>query len=273
MSSSIHIACDTHVHCYDFENLPLLLDSAVKNLRHFVSNADAQLLFFTDGYVDRTWLKLQELLKSTAKAGDWSFAYNDSTQFIEALKDDGEYKMLLAPARQVNTAGRLEMLLLGCDEELEDKQPANELIDKYGEKYVLVSPWGVGKWLGKRGRVLVDIINHSQKPFALGDNGGRPFFWPVPHFRFLRQFQSSKNGQNPLKRHLPILNGSDPLPIRGEISRTASYGVIFDLLETKEISLKNILLAMKSDQTQFENYGQLMGVFPFVLGRIKMLLR
>jgi len=271
MSSSIHIACDTHVHCYDFENLPSLLDSAVKNLRHFVPNADAQLLFFTDGYVDRTWLKLQELLKSTAKAGDWSFAFNEETQFIEAQKDDGVYKVLLAPARQVNTAGRLEMLLLGCDEELEDKQPANELIDKYGEKYVLVSPWGVGKWLGKRGRVLVDIINHSQKPFALGDNGGRPFFWPVPHFNIIKKMLlGQKEEYGGIKKTIPIINGSDPLPVSAEFSRVGSYGVEFEVIE---LSLESVLNELRSKPQNAKNFGKPLGIFAFAKARFKMLTR
>ena len=175
----MRIACDTHVHCYQFELLPELLDSAMANLDKYVPNADAKVLFFTDGFIDRTWLKLQELIQQDGSAGEWQFVFNQSLGLVEASKR--EQVVYLAPARQVNTAGRLEMLLLGCHEELEDKQAANDLIEQYGDQYVLISPWGVGKWLGKRGRVLVDIMNFAKKPFALGDNGGRPFFFGLFH--------------------------------------------------------------------------------------------
>ncbi len=264
----MQIACDTHVHCYQFEQLPQLLDHAMKNFNRLVPNAEAHVLFFTDGFVDRTWLKLQSLVNAEAVSGNWSFMMNDTTGFVEASSSDK--KLYLAPARQVNTAGRLEMLLLGCDQELEDKQPANQLIDQYGDDYVLISPWGVGKWLGKRGRVLVDIINHAKKPFALGDNGGRPFFWPVPHFKFMQKL--AKGGQSGIvKRALPILNGSDPLPISGELSRIGSYGVSFDMSD--ELSVSNVLNVLRNSDQQAENFGKPLGLFQFAIARLKMVLR
>lgn len=264
----MQIACDTHVHCYKFEQLPQLLDHAMNNFNRLVPNAEAHVLFFTDGFVDRTWLKLQELVQGEAKAGVWSFNMNPSSGFVEAKR--GDTVLYLAPARQVNTAGRLEMLLLGCDQELEDKQAANALIEQYGEQYVLVSPWGVGKWLGKRGRVLVDLINHSKKPFALGDNGGRPFFWPVPHFKFMQKITKGGDG-GLIKKTLPVLNGSDPLPITGELSRIGAYGVSFDM--TDKLSLTTVLNVLREPQQLATNFGSPQGLFQFGIARLKMILR
>ncbi len=266
------IACDTHVHCYQFEQLPQLLDHAVKNFNRWVPSADAHVLFFTDGFVDRTWLKLQDVIQGDMQSGAWAFTMSSQSGLIEAKRDG--LTMFLAPARQVNAAGRLEMLLLGRDKELVDKQPANELIEKYADDYVLVSPWGVGKWLGKRGRVLVDLINHSKKPFALGDNGGRPFFWPVPHFSFIRALSKGKSGKL-VKKILPILNGTDPLPVAGEISRVGSYGVVFHSQE--ELSLASILTSLKSADNgnidDVKNFGKPLGFFQFGIARMRMLLR
>jgi len=99
----------------------------------------------------------------------------------------------------------------------------------------------------------------------------------VPHFRFISAIQGVKKGEKTshkwIKKALPVLNGSDPLPVSGEISRTASYGILFDLKGDKEFSLKNILLQMKETDFEFQNYGKLMGLFPFIIKRIKMLLR
>ena len=268
MNKPLQIACDTHVHCYQFEQLPALLDSAVKNFEKYTPNAEAKVLFFTDGFIDRAWQKLNKLIESEAKSGDWMFSMNQETSFIEAVK--AEEIVYLAPARQVNTAGRLEMLLLGCDQELEDKQPANDLIEQYGEQYVLISPWGVGKWLGTRGRVLIDIINHAKNPFALGDNGGRPFFWPVPHFNMLKKIL--KGGQkNIIKQAVPMFNGSDPLPVAGDYVRAGSYGVKLSLDEA--LSLPNLLKALKNAELKTENFGKPMGLIQFMICRIKMALR
>jgi len=272
MHSKVQIACDTHVHCYQFDQLPQLLNSAVKNMTRLVPEAQAKVLFFTDGFVDRTWLKLQDLILESAQAEDWQFANNEQSGFIEAKKNHENEILYLAPARQVNTAGKLEMLLLGCDQELNDKQPANELINTYGDQYALISPWGVGKWLGKRGRVLVDIINHSKKPFALGDNGGRPFFWPVPHFNFINKINSNKHDQSDggIRQAVPIINGSDPLPISGEINRVGTYGV---KMEVSDLSIKNVLEQLKEMPQSVENFGKPMGIIAFAIARFKMLLR
>jgi len=286
----MQIACDTHVHCYNFSELGQQLDFAQSNFAKYAPSADARILFYTDGYVDRTWLKLNELIGSglesnSAKNGSWVFALSQDMGLIEAVREQDGSVIYIAPARQLNTAGKLEMILLGCDEEIGDKWPANQLIRVYGDKYVPLMPWGVGKWLGKRGRVLIDLINHSSKPFILGDNGGRPFFWPVPHFRFMDALEAQEQveksegdqGQNKphkwVKNRLATMNGSDPLPVSGEICRTASYGILFDMEKGKEISLKNILLQMKETDFEFQNYGKLMGLFPFIIKRIKMLLR
>lgn len=264
----MRIACDTHVHCYQFELLPELLDSAMANLDKYVPNADAKVLFFTDGFIDRTWLKLQELIQQDGSAGEWQFVFNQSLGLVEASKR--EQVVYLAPARQVNTAGRLEMLLLGCHEELEDKQAANDLIEQYGEQYVLISPWGVGKWLGNRGKLLLEIINFAKKPFALGDNGGRPFFWPVPHFNWLKKMRAGIQ-QEVVMQQVSIINGSDPLPVSGDYVRAGSYGVSFDLEQA--LSLKTVLAGLKSNESNLTNFGKPMGLIQFIQCRIKMALR
>ena len=262
----MQIACDTHVHCYQFDQLPELLDHAKRNFANLAPDAGEYILFFTDGFVDRTWLKLQDILKSDAKLGEWCLAMNTNSGLIEASKE-GDI-IHLAPARQVNTAGRLEMLLLGCDQELDDRQAANDLIEKFADDYVLISPWGVGKWLGKRGRVLVDLINHSSKPFFLGDNGGRPFFWPVPHFKCIEDLSRGKKNKY-INKTLTIFNGSDPLPISGEIIRVGSYGMLLEY--DGDLNLKNILSSMKTRKV--ENFGKPLGLFNFLIGRLKMAMR
>ena len=100
MKKTMLVACDTHVHCYDFDLLPELLDNAAYNLDKYVPEADVKVLFFTDGFIDRTWLKLQDLIQAKGSAGSWSFNDDQSSGLVEASND--KHVVYLAPARQVN---------------------------------------------------------------------------------------------------------------------------------------------------------------------------
>ena len=51
----MYIACDTHVHCYQFDKIAELLDQAVGNFSQFTPQATHRVLFFTDGNTDKTW--------------------------------------------------------------------------------------------------------------------------------------------------------------------------------------------------------------------------
>lgn len=247
------IFCDTHVHCYNFEQLPSLLNNALANFKKFGATKE-KVLFLTDGLLDRTWQRLYPLAKDGYKVNDWQLHYSNKTQFIHANK--GEFEVLLAPARQVNSAARLEYLLLGCDLDIEDGMDDRALLSQFTSKYVVINPWGVGKWLGNRGALVSELLADYGKQFLLGDNGGRPSIW-----RWVSQFNNSQ---------LPIANGSDPLPINGELERVASYGITVESLDA-ELTLTSLLDEIKLGRHQ--NYGNSMGLFRFLKGRLAMALR
>ena len=61
-----------------------------------------------------------------------------------------------------------------------------------------VLAWGVGKWLFKRGKIIRQLIETYDSPYLLlGDNSGRPSFWPTPNL-----FKQAK------LLNIPIINGS-----------------------------------------------------------------
>ena len=125
--------------------------------------------------------------------------------------------------------------------------PDEDILDQFGGQYAVICPWGFGKWLGARGKLISDLAQRKPEQFNLGDNGGRPWLWAwVPQFGNKRP---------------KVINGSDPLPLLGEIKRVGSYGIKFDLQE-RELTLKNLVTAIKA--SQHKNYGSQLGFFKFI---------
>ena len=111
------------------------------------------------------------------------------------------------------------MLALGCAESWQDGLPASEVIDGVtGAGAVAVLPWGFGKWLGQRGRILRALIEkHRSQHLFLGDNIGRPVFFSEPH-----EFELGRS------LGLTVLPGTDPLPFASESHRAGSFGCVVD---------------------------------------------
>lgn len=130
--------------------------------------------------------------------------------------DMGDDSLLIFTGRQLVTRERLEVIIIGYPGEIENGLPAEEYIKRYSDQALVVLPWGVGKWLAKRHQVVSALLEKYQGQFVLGDNGGRPGWWrSIPHFRRAEALQ------------IPVLAGSDPLPVSSFVRRVASYGSRF----------------------------------------------
>jgi hypothetical protein len=131
----------------------------------------------------------------------------------------GNDALLLVAGRQIVTAERLEVLALGCAHEFPDGGPIREVIRAVVDRGALaVIPWGFGKWIGRRGRIVRDLVEHAGgAPLFLGDNGGRPGVWPRPAVMAWAETQGVR-----------VLGGSDPLPLPHHATRAGSYGFILN---------------------------------------------
>jgi hypothetical protein len=132
--------------------------------------------------------------------------------------DDGE-TLMIVPGRQIVTAERLEVLALGCDDEVPDRQPIRDVLRSLADRAAVPAiPGGLGKWGGPRGRLVRDLIEATpETSFCLGDNGGRARWLPGPAL-FRRA----------AARRIPVLGGSDPLPLPSQVTRPGSYGFVLD---------------------------------------------
>jgi len=136
-----------------------------------------------------------------------------------ALHRDGERRLLLIAGRQIVTAERLEVLTAGATPPGVDGRPLASVVDDLvGAGSLAIIPWGAGKWLGRRGRLVRETVGRIAAPlFFLADNPARPCVWPRP-----RAFRDME------RRGHAILRGSDPLPLAGEEKRA---GALASMLE------------------------------------------
>jgi hypothetical protein len=132
----------------------------------------------------------------------------------------GGPELWLVAGRQLVSSEGIEVLALGLDPRdplaavADRAQPARALLSRALTAGALgVLPWGVGKWLGARGRAVAalaaDASFAAHPRFFLGDVAQRCWPWPEPAL---------------FARHR-VLCGSDPLAVPGAEARVARYGV------------------------------------------------
>ncbi len=255
------ILADAHVHIYDCYKLEQFLDSALENFLKFSANFSVLLLTETSN--DHYFKTLLEFAQQQKTIQGWKFHETSEPESIYAENCQGKGIFLVA-GRQIVTSENLEVLALMTNQIFEDNLSLQETIKtviKAGGLPIL--PWGFGKWLGRRGKLLKNLLNLDESPrLFLGDNGGRPVFWPRPKYF---QLAEAKGWQ--------VLPGTDPLPLAWESSRPGSFGFkiqgTFNCQKPSQ-SLKNILLNL---DPVIQPYGSLQNPWNFLLNQVKIRLR
>lgn len=170
--------------------------------------------------------------------------------------EHGPQRTLIVAGRQIVTQEGLEILGLATQSPIPDGLSAHGVLARLrSSDAIAVLPWGVGKWLGKRGRIVDELI--AEAPLGqlfLGDNGGRPAWWSVPQF----------------SGRLPVLAGSDPLPLAGSTAAIGRFGsrIKGSLDESRPVdSLKRIL---RSSSTKISTYGRLTPSLRFISDQARL---
>ena len=162
--------------------------------------------------------------------------------------------------KQVNTAENIELLLFASKTAYE-KQPLIESVTHaLQEDALVIVPWGVGKWLGKRGQLITSMLVDTEiEGYYLGDNGNRPWFWKV-----VSQFKVAREKQ------VPLICGSDPLFLPGEVKRVGSYGNIVPTQLNLEYPLQSLMEALEGKTVSMVAYGQLQKLYSFFMSQIRL---
>ncbi len=124
-------------------------------------------------------------------------------------------------------------------------------------------PWGLGKWFFKRGKLVSELMRTYRKPtLFLGDEGGRPGFWPYPsHFR---------EGAELGVRDLP---GTDPLPFPHDVSKVGRVGIRVPIQLDEQQPARSLLSVLSDGRTPHDRFASLEPPIMFVRNQVAMQLR
>lgn len=142
------------------------------------------------------------------------------TRASQANLRTSDNALLLIAGRQVVTKERLELLVVGTSASFPNDAPLTSTMQAVEESGgVSILPWGFGKWLFQRGRVLRSLLSRSigSTSLLLGDNGCR---WSARRPSLLNLAESTG---------ISILAGSDPLNLPNHVRRPGSFGSVLDV--------------------------------------------
>ena len=232
---------DTHVHIYGHYNVSRFLDAAHSNMGQV---ADVRpVLMLTETAQDDAFTQIANERRSTP---GWRVERLPEDSAAVLMHPKAGEPILLVAGRQIITAEKLEILALATTGQFADGVPAEEVLNKLiAAEVPAVMPWGVGKWIGARGALVSRLLEQfgAQPGIMLGDIAGRPMGWPRP-----KQFQKSA------AMGVPILMGSDPLPIPDAEAAVGRYGVHLDATlsdTTPAADLRAALLALRGQPQIF----------------------
>jgi len=209
---------DAHVHVYPGVDVPGLLTAAARNFGRAARDVGAGrwhgVLLLTE-ISGRDWFGSVAASSGETSIGSWSLTWSPDDPFGLRANGDGA-AMTIVAGRQIVTAERIEVQAFGTRQPLADGLAARDTLSAVRSAGAVPAlPWGVGKWLGGRGRLIDALLTEGANERLLAaDIGGRPAFWTEPRLAG--------------RPHLPVLRGTDPLPIRGEEYRVGEFGSWID---------------------------------------------
>lgn len=208
---------DGHAHFYPMFRPEIGLDVAASCFRDVrtgeVGSEGPDCLIVTDPATDRGFIRLVE-----GGVVGWKVKPAGPKTLLATRESDSAAIVLIA-ARQVRTTNGLEVLAYFASDEVPEAPSLETAVETVLETGgVPVIPWGFGKWWGKRGREVRNVLSSSLADHLfVADTATRPRQMPPPYVLRLAR-----------ERGIPILAGTDPLPLPGEERRLARYGFAID---------------------------------------------
>lgn len=264
---------DGHVHLYDCFNLSDLLDAAYANFkaearRQGIIDRYAGILLLTETSKDHWFQRLSDgadgdTIVGQKILGKWQISRLPEDNCSLLARHESGKSIIFIAGRQIVTAEGLEVLALATEKTFSDGLPIEDVLQNIQRAgAVPVIPWGVGKWLGGRGKILSRVLaSEANHGLSLGDNGGRPVFWRNPsHFK-----QAHEAG-------IRILPGSDPLPMQPESSRIGSFGFTINAPISTTHPAREIRRLLLNPSVKITPYGRLQGPFRFLRNQLSIRL-
>ncbi|WP_089718466.1 hypothetical protein [Candidatus Entotheonella palauensis] len=254
---------DGHVHIYGCHAAERVFDGAWQHFQTVAASYPCPfqgVLLLTESAGDRAFAELAQL--QGGAVGRWHVSATEEANSLRLQRDDGAQLFVLA-GRQLVSEERLEVSAYFVSEALADGAPLTALlaqIDRLGGMAAL--PWGVGKWLGQRGKKIEAVLGSTGVSVMLSDNGGRPWFWPMPQLlRAARQ------------QGVPVLAGSDPLPKVSEEQQAGSTGFVLRGALDADSPAQDLKQRLLDLQETPPLYGKREGLWGFVCNQSYMRFR
>ena len=266
MSGPNAILVDAHVHLHDCYVPSRFLDHAAGNFERAAADHGWEpcpgALLFTESAGTDWFDRLAQAAagRTELPLGSWQLEATGDPAAVRARSEGRE--LLLVAGRQVVAREGLEVLLLGTRAFVADRLPIQDVLAEGVRAGALrVIPWGVGKWLFRRGRLLHELLQSAPTDggFFLGDSSGRPFFWRTPsHFAAAA------------RRGIRVLPGTDPLPFPAEVRRPGSYGFRLERPGDLARPAEAIVAALRRPDARLAPYGRLERLGAFLNNQVAM---
>ncbi len=262
------ILIDSHVHIYDKYDIKRFFYCVLKNFRKESKKLGFEnfkgILFLTETKNDDYFSKLNEnYFENELKELYLTKINNNESGSVVYKAKDNNYLIIIS-GKQIITSEKLEVLALGKTKNLDYGESLRASIEKINSLGALpIIPWGVGKWFGKRKKIIENVLEHNRDiKYFFGDNSGRPVFWATP-----KLFKTAGN------KGILILRGSDPLPLNYQEEKVGKFGFYFqaDLdLNKPAKNINDLLLSLKKSP---ENFGNLESPLKFFKNQFAMQFR
>lgn len=266
------VLVDAHVHLHPCFQVDQVLSNALDNFSQTAADLGSADNFVpcmlltemrNEDWFTRHYALVHHRAGDTSVGGGWRLLPTDETCSLLAVHESGETIVLVA-GRQVVTRERLEVLALLTAKTFADGQSLTDTVNAIAEAGgIPVLPWGVGKWLGHRGQLVAQLLQgQTDATVYLGDNSGRPLGWPRP-----------KNFALADQQRLPILPGTDPLPMASEASRIGRFGfALYGALDPQRPG-RFIAEQLGASSPVLKAYGSLEAPLRFVKNQLALRLQ
>jgi len=207
---------DAHVHYYSAYDTQRFLDAASAGFERQAEGHAVRILCLAESATDNWFGSLTE--PDSLEQTNWRCFPTQEGQSLRLKRQSDNAELLIIAGHQCVTVEDIEVLMLGQCAKHPDGQPAEIVVQAALDAGAIpLLPWGFGKWLGARGELVASLLDTFGHKLLLGDNSGRLNGTPTP--ALLREGQ---------ERGHYLLSGSDPLPMRGEEHKVASFGAFIE---------------------------------------------
>lgn len=255
---------DAHVHIHEHFQLNRLFLISLQNFRKALNQYQIHepfesFLLLTESVGTNQFERLARMVDAES-FDDFSVSATSEGATIRITTGGGQ-RLYIVAGRQIVTAEKLEILALGHDEEYPDGRPLHYALKDLEESGCLrVLPWGAGKWLGRRGKIIESLVSSwDGGSLFLGDNANRPKFWSLPAV-----FEQAAS------RGIYNLPGSDPLPFPGLEKKAGSFGFMLRGQINSETPFQSLVSHVAGHPPSFTAFGNAECLRPFMKNQISM---